>query len=141
MTSTPCFLVSKFEYYLTNYRLAKFAIRVYQARTFAMPNGNNHPRVCVPKVALSRPFAMPISDNHSDESAPERGIEPPAQGNTLGNKGNITEGALTGQKRYRREEDAFAPPGRNHHTAYKTQGVALGYMIVGLSGRRSTGML
>ena len=98
-----------------------------------MPNGNNHPRVCVPEVALSRPFAMPISNNCSDESAPERGIE--------GNKGNITDGALTGQKRYRREEDAFAPPGRNHHTAYKTQGGALGYMIVGLSGRRNTGML
>ena len=71
----------------------------------------------------------------------ERDNEPPAQGTTLGNKGNITEGALTGQKRYRREEDAFAPPGRNHHMAYKTQGGALGYMIVGLSGRRSTGML
>ena len=80
---------------------------------------------------------MPISNNHSDESAPERGNEPPAQGNTLGNKGNITNGALTGQKHYRREEDAFAPPGRNHHTAYKTQGGALGYMIVGLSGRRT----
>ena len=111
MTSTPCFLGSKFEYYFTNYRLAKFAIRVYQARTFAMPNGNNHPRVCVPEVALSRPFAMPISNNRSDESAPERGIEPPAQGTALGNKGNITEGALTGQKRYRREEDVFAPSG------------------------------
>ena len=83
---------------------------------------------------------MPISNNHSDESAPERGNEPPAQGNTLGNKGSITEGALTGQKRYRREryrweKNAFAPPGRNLHTAYKTQGGALGYMIVGLSGR------
>ena len=100
VVSTPCFLGSKFEYYLTNYRLAKFAIRVYQARTFAMPNGNNHPRVCVPEVALSRPFAMPISNNRSDESAPERGIEPPALGNTLGNKGNITDGALTGQKLY-----------------------------------------
>ena len=66
------------------------------------------------------------------------GIKPPAQGSALGNKGNITDGALTGQKRYRREEDAFAPPGRNLHTAYKTQGVALGYMIVGLSGRRRT---
>jgi hypothetical protein len=54
---------------------------------------------------------MPISNNRSDESAPERGIEPPAQGNTLGNKGNITEGALTGQKRYHREEDVFAPSG------------------------------
>ena len=113
VTNTPCFLGSKFEYYLTNNRLAKFAIRVYQART----------------------FAMPISNNHSDESAPERGNEPPAQGNTLGNKGSITEGALTGQKRYHKEENAFAPPGRNHHTAYKTQGGALGYMIVGLSGR------
>ena len=84
---------------------------------------------------------MPISNNCSDESAPERGIEPPAQGNTLGNKGNITDGALTGQKRYCWEENAFAPPGRNHHTEYNTQGGALGYMIVGLSGRRSTGML
>jgi len=78
------------------------------------------------------------SPNLTATCAPERGIEPPAQGTTLGDKGKITEGALTGQKRYRREEDAFAPPGRNHHTAYKTQGVALGYMIVGLSGRRST---
>ena len=55
--------------------------------------------------------------------------------------GNITNGALTGQKRYRREEDAYAPPGRNLHTAYNPQGGALGYMIVGLSGRRSTGVL
>ena len=62
MTNTPCFLGSKFEYYLTNNRLAKFATRVYQARTFAMPNGNN----C------------------SAECAPERGNEPPARGNTLG---------------------------------------------------------
>ena len=139
--STPCFLGSKFEYSLTNYRLAKFAIRVYQARTFAMPNGNNHPRVCVPEVALSRPFAMPISNNRSDESAPERGNKPPAQGNTLGNKGNITEGVQTGQKRYHWEKNAFAPPVRNHHTAYNTQGGALGYMIVGLSGRRNTDML
>ena len=77
----------------------------------------------------------------STECAPERGNEPPAQGNTLGNKGNITDGALTGQKLYRWEENAFAPPGRNYHTAYNPQGVALGYMIVGLSGRRSTGML
>ena len=84
---------------------------------------------------------MPISNNRSDESAPERGYEPPAQGTALGDKGNITEGALTGQKRYRREKNAFVPPGRNHHTAYKTQGVALGYMIVGLSDHRSTGML
>ena len=119
MTYTPHFLGSKFEYFFTNYRLAKFAIRVYQAR----------------------PFAMPISNNRSDESAPERGIEPLAQGNTLGDKGKITEGALTGQKRYRWEKNAFAPPGRNHHTAYNTQGVALGYMIVGLSGRRSTGVV
>ena len=37
--------------------------------------------------------------------------------NTLGNLGNITDCALTGQKRYRWEENAFAPPGRNHHTA------------------------
>ena len=81
---------------------------------------------------------MPISNNCSDESAPERGIEPPAQGTALGNKGNITDGALTGQKRYRREKNAFAPPGRNLHTAYNPQGGALGYMIVGLSGRRRT---
>jgi hypothetical protein len=89
----------------------------------------------------ARTFAMPISNNHSDESAPERGNEPPAQGNTLGDKGKITEGALTGQKRYRREEDAFAPPGRNLHTEYNPQGGALGYMIVGLSGRRNTGVV
>ena len=68
----------------------------------------------------ARTFAMPISNNCSDESAPERGIEPPAQGNTLGNKGNITDGALTGQK---------------HYTAYNTQDVALGYLVVGLSDR------
>ena len=30
------------------------------------------------------------------------------------------------------------PPGRNHHTEYSTQGVALGYMIVGLSDRHCT---
>ena len=30
------------------------------------------------------------------------------------------------------------PPGRNHHTEYNTQGVALGYMIVGLSDRHCT---
>ena len=70
VTNTPCFLGSKFEYYLTNNSLAKFAVRVYQARTFAMPNGNNR----------------------SDKYAPERGNEPPAQGNALGNKGNITNG-------------------------------------------------
>ena len=68
-------------------------------------------------VALSRAFAMTNSNNCSAECAPERGIKPPAQGSTLGNKGNITDGALTGQKRYRWEENAFAPPGRNHHTA------------------------
>ena len=84
---------------------------------------------------------MTNSNNCSAECAPERGIDPLAQGNTLGNLGNITDGALTGQKRYRWEENAFAPPGRNHHTAYKTQGGALGYMIVSLSGRRSTGVL
>jgi len=69
------------------------------------------------------------------------GNEPLAQGNALGNKDNITDSALTGQKRYRWEENAFAPPGRNLHTAYNTQGVALGYMVAGLSDRRSTGML
>ena len=79
---------------------------------------------------------MSQSPNLTATCAPERGIEPPAQGIALGNKGNITEGALTGQKRYRWEENAFAPPGRKHHTAYNPQGGALGYMIVGLSGRR-----
>ena len=39
---------------------------------------------------MSRPFAMPISNNCSAECAPERGNEPPARGNALGNKGNIT---------------------------------------------------
>jgi hypothetical protein len=52
--------------------------------------------------------------------------------------GNITNGALTGQKLYHWKNNAFAPSGRNHHTTYNTQGVALGYMIVGLTGRRST---
>ena len=71
------------------------------------------------------------------ECAPERGNEPLAQGNTLGNKGNISEYALKGQKRYCWEENAFAPPERNHHAAYNTQGAALGYMIAGLPGRPS----
>ena len=74
------------------------------------------------------------------ECAPERGIEPPAQGIAMGNKGNIKDGALTGQKLYR-WGNAYAPPGRNHHTAYNPQGGALGYMIVGLSGRRCTGVV
>jgi len=52
--------------------------------------------------------------------------------------GNITEGALTGQKRYRWEKNAFAPPGRNHHTAYKAQGAAFGYLVFGPPGRRCT---
>jgi hypothetical protein len=52
-------------------------------------------------VALSRAFAMTNSNNRSDKCAPERGNEPPAQGNTLENLGNITDGALTGHKRYR----------------------------------------
>ena len=86
----------------------------------------------------SIPYVVSQSPNLTAECAPERGNEPPAQGSAVGNKGYITGGALTGQKRYRWEENAFAPPGRNHHTAYNTQGVALGYMIVGLSGRHST---
>jgi len=45
------------------------------------------------------------------ECAPERGNEPPAQGGALGNKDNITDSALTGQKRYHKEENAFAPSG------------------------------
>ena len=35
-------------------------------------------------------------------------------------------------------EMTMHPPGRNYHTPYITQGVALGYMIVGLSDRHST---
>ena len=35
---------------------------------------------------------MPISNNCSAECAPERGYEPPARGNALGNKGNRTDG-------------------------------------------------
>ena len=112
MTSTPCFLGSEFEYSFTNYHLAKFAIRVYQARTFAMPNGNNHPRVCVPEVALSRPFAMPISNNRSDECAPERGYEPPAWGNALGNKGNITN-SIHRQGQMPEASDKGSQPYRN----------------------------
>ena len=81
---------------------------------------------------------MSQSTNLNAECAPERGNEPPAQGTALGNKDNITDSALTGQKRYRWEENAFAPPGRNYYTAYKTQGVALGYMVVGPSDRRCT---
>ena len=46
------------------------------------------------------PFVVSQSTNLNAECAPERGNEPSAQGNTLGNKGNITDGALTGQKRY-----------------------------------------
>ena len=30
------------------------------------------------------------------------------------------------------------PPGRNYYTEYKTQGVALGYLVVGLSDRHNT---
>ena len=30
------------------------------------------------------------------------------------------------------------PPGRNHHTEYNTQGVALGYLVVGPSDRHCT---
>ena len=71
------------------------------------------------------------------ECAPERGNEPSAQGTALGNKDNITDGALTGQKLYR-WGNAYAPPGRNYYTAYKTQGAALGYMVAGLSDRRCT---
>jgi len=96
----PLFFGVKIRIFLYKLSFSQIAIRVYQARTFAMPNGNNYPRVCVPEVTLSRPFAMPISNNHSDESAPERGNEPPAQGTALGDKGKITEGALTGQKLY-----------------------------------------
>ena len=54
---------------------------------------------------------MSQSPNLTATCAPERGIEPPDQGTALGDKGKITEGALTGQKRYRWEEDAFAPSG------------------------------
>ena len=39
------------------------------------------------------------------------GNEPLAQGTALGNKDNITDSALTGQKRYHKEENAFAPSG------------------------------
>ena len=46
------------------------------------------------------PSVVSQSTNQTAECAPERGYEPPAQGNALGNKGNITDGALTGQKRY-----------------------------------------
>ena len=46
------------------------------------------------------PSVVSQSPNLTAECAPERGNEPLAQGNALGNKGNITEGALTGQKRY-----------------------------------------
>ena len=80
---------------------------------------------------------MSQSPNLIAECAPKRGNDPPAQGTALGNKGNKTDGALTGQKRYR-WGNAFAPPGRNHHTAYNTQDVALGYLVVGLSDRHST---
>ena len=46
------------------------------------------------------PSVVSQSPNLTAECAPERGNEPLAQGNALGNKGNITEGALTGPKRY-----------------------------------------
>ena len=65
--------------------------------------------------------AFPLLNHNPPTKLPNAplkgGNEPPAQGNTLGNKGNITDYALKGQKRYRWEEKAFAPPGRNHHTA------------------------
>jgi len=66
----------------------------------------------------------------------KRGIEPLAQGNTLGN---------SGQQNRRRPDRAKAlslgeclcPVRAESHTAYKTQGVALGYLVVGLSDRHS----
>lgn len=50
---------------------------------------------------------MPIANDAIGISS----IAPPAQGSTLGNKGSITDVAQTGQKRYRWEENAFAPSG------------------------------
>ena len=50
---------------------------------------------------------MPIANNAIGISS----IAPPPQGCTLGNKGNTTDDAQIGQKRYRWEENAFAPSG------------------------------
>ena len=114
MTKTPCFLGSKLEVFMTNSYSAECTIRVYRIQAFECRT------------------AMNVLPNTS-----RRGIEPIAQGNTLGNKGNITGCALKGQKRFLWKGNAYAPPERNHHTVYNTQGSALGYLIAGLPGRLS----
>ena len=103
MTKTPCFWGSKLEVFLTNSHSTECTIRVYRIQAFECPTAMN-----------------------GLQNAPRRGIEPIAQGNTLGDKGNITGCAQTGQKRFILEGNAYAPPERNHHTAYNTQSAAPG---------------
>ena len=72
---------------------------------------------------------MNVGDNNSivPPNAPLKGaMSHQPRATPWGTRGSITE---------------CAPEGQKHHTTYNTQGNALGYMIVGLSGRRSTGVV
>ena len=51
---------------------------------------------------------------------------------------NVTTDAPYRGKSFIVGGNAYAPPGRNYHTAYNTQGVALGYLVFGPPGRRCT---
>ena len=84
---------------------------------------------------------MSISNNRSYECATERGNELSAQGNTLGEQGTKQAAPRQGKSVIDGRNMLLPLPGRNHHTTYNTQGVALGYMIVGLSDRRCAGAL
>ena len=66
------------------------------------------------QIRMYRPqtFAMPISNNCSAECAPERGNEPPARGNALGNKGNITN-SIHRQGQMPEASDKGSQPYRN----------------------------
>ena len=88
--SDALYLGLKFEYYLTKSRSPEFKIRMYRPQT----------------------FAMPISNNCSAECAPERGNEPPARGNALGNKGNITN-SIHRQGQMPEASDKGSQPYRN----------------------------
>jgi len=84
---------------------------------------------------------MPNSYNCSAECAPERGNELSAQSNTLGEQGTKQAAPRQGKSVIDGRNMLLPLPGRNHHTTYNTQGVALGYMTVGPPDRRSTGAL
>ena len=83
----------------------------------------------------------PNSNNCSAECAPERGNKLPAQGNTLGEQGTKQAAPRQGKSVIDGREMLLPLLGRNHHTAYNTQGVALGYLVVGPPGRRCAGAL